>query len=281
MRYDLDELFARLDAEEVSPLSPPPLREDGQGDLFGGDTAVPLPPLPGPLLTGGEASPVAAELVRLSAEAYGVLLHGWMSELPIGGELVRFGRKILSAGRKAAASRRESPFAVQLAERRAVERVLGDRGDPDVAAVLEAASKVRQEIHRLLGFLRFSSGPQGQYAARCAPDHFVLPALAAPFRRRFKELSWAIHDEKRGLRLVRLPGEEPELHATGGDFPACGEEGADPWEELWRRYHRVVSIENRRNPGLQRQFIPLRYWDYLPEMTGPARGDSSQRARRG
>jgi probable DNA metabolism protein len=44
--------------------------------------------------------------------------------------------------------------------------------------------------------------------------------------------------------------------------------GDTPWEDLWRTYHRAINNPCRKNPGLQRQFMPLRYWKYLSEMEG-------------
>jgi probable DNA metabolism protein len=163
--------------------------------------------------------------------------------------------------------------------------------------VLAVFYKVAHEIDRLMGFLRFSpveqvagsparddvtepisfsprgEGPQGagRYIARCAPDHFVLPALAFHFTKRFGETSWAIIDERRGLALVREDAGEPRIIAPGGcretrrglhgQAPAA----VDPWENLWRSYHRTINIESRKNPRLQRQFMPLRYRPYLTE----------------
>jgi probable DNA metabolism protein len=201
-----------------------------------------------------------------------------MSELPIEAELLRFARKILSAAREAAlqagpGTLPSDRLKVQLAERREAERVFADRGDPDVWAVQEAAAKVRREVHRLLGFLRFSLAEGDFYIARCAPDYFVLPALGPHFGRRLGEIPWGIIDERRKLSLIRPPGGELELF-TGvfPDFPSSAGvplSHSDPWEDLWRLYHRSVTIENRKNPALQRQFMPLRYWKYLPEVRPP------------
>ena len=152
--------------------------------------------------------------------------------------------------------------------------------------MLEAAAKVTREIDRLRGLLRFCPDKAGIYTARCVPDHFVLPALAGHFELRFGDTPWAIIDEKRRLALVRFPGEEtrlvngaedPAVSMASPDRTASTEEPAQdrrelvpreqvPWEELWRTYHRSVDNEARKNPKLQRQFMPERYWKYLTEM---------------
>jgi probable DNA metabolism protein len=192
-----------------------------------------------------------------------------MSELPIEVEIVRFGFKTLAAAKGAANAVRQAVGKAVPADwtayeeaRLGAERQAHDRGDAGVRAVLAAAYKVAHEIDRMRGFLRFSPNGDGVYMARCAPDHFVLPALAAHFTRRFGEQGWAIIDEKRKLCLSRRPGEPPQLFDLPSSLLPANN---DPWIDLWRHYHRTINNESRKNPQLQRQFMPERYWKYLPE----------------
>ncbi|GHV78346.1 hypothetical protein AGMMS49944_01370 [Spirochaetia bacterium] len=205
--------------------------------------------------------PVAQYLCELSANAYGHFIHGWMSELSIEAALIRFAWKVLAAGRNAPGGV-TSPEAREAAEAAAV-----DRGDPDVHVVLTAAYKVWKELDRFRGLLRFSPDASGVHIAHCKADHYVLPGLAGHFTLRFGETPWAIIDERRGLALIRFPGEDARIIARE-DLPhsiaVTGHE--DPWENLWINYHRAVANESRLNPRLQRQFMPKRYWKYLPEL---------------
>jgi probable DNA metabolism protein len=141
--------------------------------------------------------------------------------------------------------------------------------------------KVTREFDRLRGLLRFAPETQFEetwYIARCAPDHNVLPLLADHFFRRFGKLSWAIIDEKRNLVFYSRNGEEPVMYRVNpADTEEAGQNNstgakpeqngtADEWKELWKNYHRSVNNEARTNPRLQKQFMPRRYWKYLPEM---------------
>ena len=204
--------------------------------------------------------PDMKNLFELSADAFYAALYASMSELPIKQEIVRFIEKTARGKDRAAAA-----------------RAAFDRGDPDVLVVLRAAYKVQHEIHRLAGFLRFNPDPRGVYIARCSPDHFVLPALAEHFTLRFGETPWAIIDEKRRLCLCRTKGGKARLlpvssaSAPGNGVPASEEKtgdprDSDPWEDLWRLYHHSINNEARKNPSLQRQFMPGRYQKYLPEL---------------
>ena len=209
-------------------------------------------------------------LFELSVEAYYAALYAGMSELPIKGEISRFVAKVVKAGKAAKSG----------GERDAAERAAGDRGDADVLAVLRAAGKVRHEIHRITGFLRFMEGSGGVYTASCAPDHYILPALAEHFTLRFGETPWAIIDEKRRLCLCRERGGPPRLIPWSPDAPAfpgiraasSGPQATasektqnDAWESLWQLYHHSVNNEARKNLRLQHQLIPERYQKFLTE----------------
>jgi len=119
--------------------------------------------------------------------------------------------------------------------------------------------------------------------------------MASHFYLRFGETPWAIIDEKRNLCLsrgepsaksaparVRLQKDgEVRLGSVSkspsASFVTAAEKGDAPearvstettvsMEDLWRLYHRSISNESRKNPGLQRQFMPKRYQKYLCEL---------------
>jgi probable DNA metabolism protein len=203
-------------------------------------------------------------LFAVSANAFDNFVYGWMSEFPIAADLLRFAWKVIASARAGGSGR---PGGIGSPEARlAAERAAVDRGDPAAAATLAAAFKVCREIDRLRGLLRFTPDGQGVYTARCAPDHFVLPSLAEHFFRRFGDVPWAVIDEKRRLALVCPPDGEPRLVRAPVPRLSAAAPAADPWTELWRNYHRAVNNESRRNPALQRQFMPVRYWKYLTEV---------------
>jgi probable DNA metabolism protein len=208
-------------------------------------------------------------LLELSLRAYDTVIQAQMNEGFPEIELQRYVRKILNAVHETENSmnrQRTSTADKQLAARAAAEKAAFDRGDPLVARVCDTAFKAGHEIHRLMGLLRFNPGPGNIWLARCAPDHFILPSLAEHFTARFGEESWAIIDEKRGLALVRLQGEDCKFGPLSAfPFLADGVQARDNWEDLWRHYHKTIAIDNRRNTGLQRQLMPARYWKYLPE----------------
>jgi hypothetical protein len=235
----------------------------GQPELWSGGPAERGIPFPGAACPAGgimrpRGSAAWTALSEISADGCTHFLNGWMSEFPIEARLIRFARKIFAAAERAGGGRGS-------AGRRAAEKIVSDRRDPVTGAVLEVSYKVRKETDRLFGLLRFSPSSAGIHTARCAPDHFVLPALADHFALRFGAgTPWAVIDERRDIVLYCAAGGEPLLMREPP--PETGCTGPDPWEQLWRAYHQTISNEARNNPDLQRRFMPRRYWKYLPEM---------------
>jgi probable DNA metabolism protein len=134
-----------------------------------------------------------------------------------------------------------------------------DRSRPEVRSVRGAAFKVRREIHRLLGLLRFAPDPDGVLTARCEPDNEILDLLSPAFFRRFGGEPFRILDLRRG-RVVES--------GRGSGREARGSESAgepDP-VELWKTYYKAVENPARLNPRLRLQFMPRRYWKHLPEL---------------
>jgi probable DNA metabolism protein len=204
-----------------------------------------------------EPAPDITGIFELSADAYYTALYAQMSCKPIKKEIAGFIEKVRQAKNRDEANRAAT-----------------DRGDGDVLAVLKEAGKVTHAIRRVTGLLRFSPEDGGIYTARCAPDNFILPALAENFTLRFGETPWAIIDEKRGLCLRKTGGSEAilvslssYLSGTAEHFEKCSEKtGTDSWEDMWRLYHKSINNESRKNPRLQRQFMPERYQKYLTEL---------------
>jgi len=196
---------------------------------------------------------IASQLFELSVNAFDAVLHAWMSELPVEADIVSFGRRVIDTAEK---------FGDAKVRRTEAEKAALDMTQADTLAVFNAACKVRREIDRMMGLLRFFPNEQGCYVAKCEPDHFVLPALGDYFTARFGETDWQIIDEKRNLTLSRRHGEPAKLFKNA---EAVFASGGDEWEDLWKHYHKTINNESRNNPNLQRQFMPQRYWKYLPE----------------
>ncbi|MCL2706353.1 MAG: TIGR03915 family putative DNA repair protein [Spirochaetaceae bacterium] len=211
------------------------------------------------------------EIIKYSGKAYKDILYAWMSELPIEREIIHFAWKIVSAGRMQEIENNNCDYSPKN-KGSSAEKARCDLADTNIKIVMNAASKARKESHFLMGVLRFSIGSNNVAIARCTPDHFILPALAHHFTLRFGNSFWAIIDEKRNISLMHSKSEPAKLTIFDPGHPwfieesDFNKESFDDWEKMWKNYHTSINIENRNNPNLQRRFIPVRYWKYLPEL---------------
>jgi probable DNA metabolism protein len=171
------------------------------------------------------------------------------------------------------------------------------RTHPLVLPVAKAEEKIGNEVHRLCGLIRFSAvsvrngaapaaparapapcadsvraapaAPRAReiLSARVAPDHEVLEFLAPHFSDRFKSEPFIIHDTKRGRALISFNRRWHITDFSGEDAALFGDtSGEIAYKKLWRRYFDIIAIKERRNPRCQRNLMPARYWDNLPEM---------------
>ena len=144
-------------------------------------------------------------------------------------------------------------------------------GDEHVHAVHAMSRRTGHEAHRMRGLLRFRQLEDGLYYAPMRTRCDVLCLVAHHFLARMGEQDWMVHDLGREqaalcrsgeLDLFPLPGFEPRLS-----------EGEVACQGMWRDYFRDIAVRERRNPGLQRSFMPMRYWEHLVER--PGRGPGS------
>jgi DNA polymerase len=154
-----------------------------------------------------------------------------------------------------------------------------DRLDADRMQLEEWAGAVRRDMHKMTAFLRFrvvadsaSDGPL--HVAWFEPDHYIVPATAPFFQRRFAQMKWAILTPEcsvqwDGASLVFGPG------AQRGDAPA-----ADAGEALWLTYYRHIFNPARLKVKMMEQEMPRRYWRNLPEavLIGPLAAEAASRS---
>lgn len=140
--------------------------------------------------------------------------------------------------------------------------------DPDVYAVFCMNRQVANEAHLLTGFLRFSELPAGLLAAVMGPEHNVLSLVADHFAERMSGERWLIFDKNRGSAALHEPGQGFILLSElpkrwQNSLSEQKEEGE--YEELWRIFHRAVSVEERKNKTCQNSHLPLRFRPYMTE----------------
>lgn len=152
--------------------------------------------------------------------------------------------------------------------------ITGDFGNKYILHVAQTARKVLREKHRMEAFVRFQLTKDNIYYSLVAPDYNVLPLIAKHFKERYADQYWIIYDERRRfgiyynlekvetIRLQFNTEYDPHYHTTGNVW--APEE--ELYQKLWNTYFKEANIVGRKNPRLQLQHMPRRYWKYLTEM---------------
>ena len=121
--------------------------------------------------------------------------------------------------------------------------------------------EVGNEVHRLLGLIRFQETADGDLVAKPQLAHQTADLLLRKFQLRYPN---------RRLLFVLPQGalccQQGQLSFLAlQDLPAPVLNPTDDFANLWETYYRSQYIEARKNIRLASRFIPKKYWDWLPE----------------
>jgi probable DNA metabolism protein len=136
-------------------------------------------------------------------------------------------------------------------------RIDSDHTNKDVINVHNLSDKVSKERHRLLGLLRFQEVGDVLYAP-LTPDNDVIELLADHFTDRMKNEKFIIHDKKRNKAVI-YNREEWMIRDFEYQEDVFVSQRERNFQEMWKGYFDHIGIKERKNPLLQRQFVPTRY----------------------
>ncbi|MCX7027444.1 MAG: TIGR03915 family putative DNA repair protein [Spirochaetes bacterium] len=147
--------------------------------------------------------------------------------------------------------------------------VLADLADPDSLRVMEASRRTQGQAHKLKGLVRFAELADGSWYAALEPDCDVLSLLGEHFTARYAGMRFILHDRRRAKVLVHKPGRPWKIvrgFGPAGEVDPPISEGESAIRAGWRLYFASVAIAERKNPRLQANHMPKKYWHLLPEM---------------
>lgn len=136
--------------------------------------------------------------------------------------------------------------------------------EPCVIAFNDLTKKVWYEIHRLEGFLRFQQLASGAYYAYFGSDNDILELLLPHFKARFNDQQFFIHDIKR-KKIAMYDGKNITTMVAPEKLNIDLSGNEEFFSRLWKEYFNNVTIENRKNPKLQRQYAPIKYRWFMNE----------------
>lgn len=150
------------------------------------------------------------------------------------------------------------------------QKVLRALGEPCVYRIFELCRATNHEACHHLEFLRFSELENGILFAAIHPKDNVLPYLAEHFTDRLPMENFMIYDETHHLAAVHRASKKYMLvDAEDLDLDkikqySCNEQ---EYRKLWLTFFDHIAIESRKNPNLQMQLMPKRYWADTPELS--------------
>ncbi|MDD6212150.1 MAG: TIGR03915 family putative DNA repair protein [Clostridiales bacterium] len=139
--------------------------------------------------------------------------------------------------------------------------------EPAVQRIHELNRFVGNEAHFFREFLRFDSMEQNILFARIRPKSNVLTLLTPHFADRISGENFLILDVGRNLASIHPANQPWYLTAlTREEAEALLSRKPDQYRDLWKTFYDTIAIEERKNPRLQRNMMPLRYREFMPEI---------------
>jgi len=129
--------------------------------------------------------------------------------------------------------------------------------------VNKLVKQVLNERHRYLGVLRFKEVKDGTMFSTIEPKNNVLPILLSHFINRMKREKFAIYDKKRKM-IAYYDTKKVEIFFVKSLEIEWSDEEME-YSELWKTFHKSISIKERENKKLQQSNLPKYYWKYLIE----------------
>ena len=127
----------------------------------------------------------------------------------------------------------------------------------------ECMRRVRLEIHRMHGFLRFFETESGALYAAFSPDNDIADLLVPHFRARLPHFPFVIHDVKRKKAAVWDTENSFLAPLDKAEIVISADENG--WQNLWKQYYQSVNIPSRERLKQMRGYLPVRYMKFMPE----------------
>lgn len=145
--------------------------------------------------------------------------------------------------------------------RRFDRRIMDNMADPSVNLTAKLRIRVWHEIHRFYGFVRFREISGKVLLAKIRPENDILEMLAPHFSDRFPNENWMILDSGRQKVLLHPQGGVCSVYKDTGTLSQINASlcEKDLYEDLWKGFCRSITIQERKNPHLQQQLLPLKF----------------------
>ncbi|MFU0828704.1 MAG: DUF4130 domain-containing protein [Lachnoclostridium sp.] len=184
---------------------------------------------------------------KISEEAFEMVSYAALSDNPLKGDMIY---RFLIAG-----------FA-------AGPKVVNQLGNQAVMNIFNLSRNVGNECHHYLGFVRFRETKSKILLSKIKPKNDILRLIAPHFSDRLNTEDFVIYDEKRKTAVIHKSS-LPWIYVRSDEFNMEQFEKLSDREEefqsLWKSFFHTIAIQERKNPKLQRNNLPLRFRDNMLE----------------
>lgn len=184
---------------------------------------------------------------KISEEAFEMICYAAFSDNPLKGDMIY---RFLILG-----------FAMG-------PKVVDHMGSESVMNIFNLKRNVGFECHHYLGFVRFIETKNKILLAKIKPKNDIIRLIAPHFVDRLNTENFVIYDEKRKTAVIHKSS-LPWIYVQADEFNMEQFEDLSDREEdfqaLWKSFFKTIAIEERRNPKLQRNNLPLRFRDNMLE----------------
>lgn len=150
-----------------------------------------------------------------------------------------------------------------------------------VSAITKNMKSVWFEAHHYFGFVRFSELSNGILLSQIRPKNNILTLIAPHFADRLSQENWMIIDQGREIAVVHPAHKQWFMMALSMIDPELILEHSLKEEQMssaWSVFVDSIAIKERENYHLQRNMLPLRFREYMPEFSKEEK-DGSKRSR--
>lgn len=147
--------------------------------------------------------------------------------------------------------------------------ILTHLAEPHICQVFTLSRRTHNEAHHLQGFLRFKELRNGLLLAEMHPENYVLPILAEHFSDRLPEEDFIIYDatfQKAALHRSKKNFIIADAESVNQEFMHDYSDDELEYQQLWRTFFDSIAIQARKDPSLQSNNIPKRFWKDTVEL---------------
>jgi len=145
------------------------------------------------------------------------------------------------------------------------ERTVSMVNQPEIIRFNDLQRKIGFEIHKMIAFLRFRELTNGIMYAPFRPEHDITAFLVDHFIERNMDQSFIIHDIGRNI-FALYNTKEVQIVQNDDRMNVELTENEEIYRTLWQEYYKNVTIQSRTNKKAHRQFMPIRFWEFMNEV---------------